>query len=305
MGKGAGFPGRHYPPCSLNVASPSTTTLRRRSCPVKNGPLSPGTRASMTSSRAGHTHIYALQCDTLTIQHIATDKACQRILASRDPVIFGEAPGPESTHAHGRRGFVNGQIDWKGLPRLHPSPEPSPVASPLLPPVSCAPSCPCIRKRQVLSPKPSTSRHLCLVVFATSKCLLRFHLHLPPGGCMPHRGIHYPLMLQTSLLLVDQIPVNSSHRPPVSPRTHKPQISWPMVAPLMKTDLICWLVLKEARSHQLLCSKESLFSVPFCILAHWIPGKCNHTSTCVAKEVFFVCRFVFYSCNEGALYITV
>ncbi|KAG0695712.1 hypothetical protein DFH29DRAFT_770146, partial [Suillus ampliporus] len=61
--------------------------------------------------------VYALQENLLTIQHVTSDNAHRRILASRDPVIFGEAPIPESHHTHGRRGFVNGRIDWKGLPR--------------------------------------------------------------------------------------------------------------------------------------------------------------------------------------------
>lgn len=90
--------------------------------------------------------VYALQNDTLTIQPIATDKARQRILTSRDPAIFGEAPGPESPHSRGRRGFVNGRIDWKGLPRL-PEPSSSPSPTPV----------PRRHTRRVLSPEPSSS----------------------------------------------------------------------------------------------------------------------------------------------------
>ncbi|KAG1779268.1 hypothetical protein EV702DRAFT_936228, partial [Suillus placidus] len=87
--------------------------------------LMPGERcATATKSKGIHDltlHeqdilVYALQNNLLTIQHVSTNNARRRILASRDPIIFGEAPAPDSRHTHGRRKFVNGRIDWKGLP---------------------------------------------------------------------------------------------------------------------------------------------------------------------------------------------
>ncbi|KAG1719292.1 hypothetical protein EDD22DRAFT_755252, partial [Suillus occidentalis] len=103
--------------------------LAQRGYTLHNYPedtLMPGeNRRSLTKSKGIHDLTlreraileYALQNDTLTIQPITTEKARHRIITSRDPVIFGEAPGPESRHSHGRRGFVDGRINWKGLPR--------------------------------------------------------------------------------------------------------------------------------------------------------------------------------------------
>ncbi|KAG1769329.1 hypothetical protein EDD22DRAFT_744983, partial [Suillus occidentalis] len=59
----------------------------------------------------------ALRHGLLTIQHTTASNTCRRLRASREPVILGEAPPPESTHTHGRRAFADGRIDRKGLPR--------------------------------------------------------------------------------------------------------------------------------------------------------------------------------------------
>ncbi|KAG2340891.1 hypothetical protein BDR05DRAFT_888964, partial [Suillus weaverae] len=56
----------------------------------------------------------ALKDGSLTLKRFhAKDYPC-RLLASRDPVIYGEAPGPHSLHTFGHRLFVNGHIDRKG-----------------------------------------------------------------------------------------------------------------------------------------------------------------------------------------------
>ncbi|KAG1867142.1 hypothetical protein C8R48DRAFT_540976, partial [Suillus tomentosus] len=56
----------------------------------------------------------ALKDDVLTLQRLTTDDACRRLLASRDPVIYGEAPGPDSRCTHGRRQFADSHIDRNG-----------------------------------------------------------------------------------------------------------------------------------------------------------------------------------------------
>ncbi|KAG1794593.1 uncharacterized protein HD556DRAFT_1442777 [Suillus plorans] len=102
----------------------------------------------------------ALKTNTIIIQHVTTDKARRKIMTSREPIIFGEAPQNDSRNPRGRRTFLNGRIDRRGLPRLSmakTSPEP------LSPP---APSHRLHRRKpQVLSPEdspvvsPVPSRH--------------------------------------------------------------------------------------------------------------------------------------------------
>ncbi|KAG1897284.1 uncharacterized protein F5891DRAFT_921674, partial [Suillus fuscotomentosus] len=60
----------------------------------------------------------ALKDDVLTIKSVAVD-AHKTLMASRDPVIVGEAPLADSPHTRGRRGFANGKIDRRGSTRLH------------------------------------------------------------------------------------------------------------------------------------------------------------------------------------------
>jgi len=75
----------------------------------------------------------ALKDGSLTLKRFhAKDYPC-RLLASCDPVIYGEAPGPHSPHTFRRCLFVNGCIDRKGPSRLSldkSSPAPSPTPSP-------------------------------------------------------------------------------------------------------------------------------------------------------------------------------
>ncbi|KAG1758872.1 hypothetical protein EDD22DRAFT_750862, partial [Suillus occidentalis] len=60
----------------------------------------------------------ALKDGSLTLKRLNTKDSPRRLLASREPVIYGEAPGPDSPHAYGRRMFVNCRIDRKGPSRL-------------------------------------------------------------------------------------------------------------------------------------------------------------------------------------------
>ncbi|KAG0694538.1 hypothetical protein DFH29DRAFT_767301, partial [Suillus ampliporus] len=103
--------------------------LAQRGCIIHNYPenvLMPGERrVTLAKSKGIHDLTLssravltdALKNNSLTVQHTTTESTCQRLLASREPIILGEAPAPESPHTHGRRVFVDGRIDRKGLPR--------------------------------------------------------------------------------------------------------------------------------------------------------------------------------------------
>lgn len=129
-GRGGTFPWKTLP-----------TLLAHRGCVIHNYPenvLVPGERrTTLLRSKGIHDLTLpsrailadALKNNSLTVQHITAGNTCRRLLASREPIILGEAPAPESPHTHGRRVFVDGRIDRKGLPRQLPSPEPSPAPS--------------------------------------------------------------------------------------------------------------------------------------------------------------------------------
>ncbi|KAG2156681.1 uncharacterized protein EDB93DRAFT_1062082, partial [Suillus bovinus] len=103
--------------------------LARHGCVIHNYPenvLAPGERRStLLRSKGIHDLTLpsrailadALKNNLLTVQHITTEKTCRRLLASHEPIILGEAPAPESPHTRGRRVFVDGRIDRKGLRR--------------------------------------------------------------------------------------------------------------------------------------------------------------------------------------------
>ncbi|KAG1721681.1 hypothetical protein EDD22DRAFT_752038, partial [Suillus occidentalis] len=59
----------------------------------------------------------ALKSNLLTVKSITGKDARAKLMSSRSPVIIGEAPAPDSKHIRGRRGYVNGRQDRKGLPR--------------------------------------------------------------------------------------------------------------------------------------------------------------------------------------------
>lgn len=125
----------------------------------------------------------ALKDDMMTLQHLTTDDACQRLLASCDPVIYSKAPGPDSHCTHGRRQFVDSHIDQNGhrCLRLHnTSPAPS---RPWPHPCPCpGPSCHHITLHET-SPVPYYP--------VPSRCR-KIHMFLslhPPGGCLPQQTI--------------------------------------------------------------------------------------------------------------------
>ncbi|KAG1845652.1 hypothetical protein F4604DRAFT_1549131, partial [Suillus subluteus] len=60
----------------------------------------------------------ALKDGSLTLKRFRAKDFPRSLLASCKPVIYGEAPGPESPHAFRCRMFVNGRIDQKGPSRL-------------------------------------------------------------------------------------------------------------------------------------------------------------------------------------------
>ncbi|KAG1805287.1 hypothetical protein EV424DRAFT_1305442, partial [Suillus variegatus] len=104
--------------------------LGNRGCILRNYPdntLMPGERrTTLTTSKGIHdltlrersVLVDALKNDLLTLQHVTDHDAHRRLLFSRDPVIYGEAPSAESPHSHGRRQFLDCRIDRRGLPRL-------------------------------------------------------------------------------------------------------------------------------------------------------------------------------------------
>ncbi|KAG1885193.1 hypothetical protein F4604DRAFT_1676583 [Suillus subluteus] len=59
----------------------------------------------------------ALKNNSLTVKTVTTD-ALENLMASRVPVIVGEAPSADSRHTRGRQGFADGQIDRLGLSHL-------------------------------------------------------------------------------------------------------------------------------------------------------------------------------------------
>ncbi|KAG1817617.1 uncharacterized protein BJ212DRAFT_1218736, partial [Suillus subaureus] len=103
--------------------------LARCGCVIHNYPenvLMPGERCTMLLKSKGIHDLTlsswailmdALKNNSLTMQHITTGNACQRLLASCEPIILGEAPAPESPHTRGWCMFIDGRIDRKGLPR--------------------------------------------------------------------------------------------------------------------------------------------------------------------------------------------
>ncbi|KAG1888273.1 hypothetical protein F4604DRAFT_1548234, partial [Suillus subluteus] len=100
--------------------------LGNRGCILSNYPdniLMPGEkRDTLTRSKGIHDLTLrergvlanALKDNSLTLHHVADNDARQRLLSSRDPVIYREAPSAESPHSCGRRQFFNCQIDRKG-----------------------------------------------------------------------------------------------------------------------------------------------------------------------------------------------
>lgn len=77
----------------------------------------------------------ALKMNSITVQQVSSDKAHHKIMTSHAPIIFREAPQWDSQNLHGRRAFLNGQIDRKGLSHVkmaEASPEPSSEASVVL-----------------------------------------------------------------------------------------------------------------------------------------------------------------------------
>jgi hypothetical protein len=79
----------------------------------------------------------ALKNNLLTVKTITGKDARAKLVASRRPVIVGEAPTPDSNNRRGRRWFANGRLDRRGLHRLKftdtssdtsPKPSPAPVS---------------------------------------------------------------------------------------------------------------------------------------------------------------------------------
>ncbi|KAG2130322.1 uncharacterized protein EDB93DRAFT_1048557, partial [Suillus bovinus] len=103
--------------------------LARRGYILENYPeniLMPGERRSTLAKSKGihdlsihewHILADALKNNALTVKTVATD-ALENLMASRVPVIIGEAPSTDSRHTRGRQGFADGQIDRLGLSHL-------------------------------------------------------------------------------------------------------------------------------------------------------------------------------------------
>ncbi|KAG1860859.1 hypothetical protein F4604DRAFT_1684336 [Suillus subluteus] len=128
-GRGGNFPWKMLP-----------TVLAHRGCILKNyleKILMPGERrATLAKSKGIHDLSLherciladALKNDVLTVKSVATD-AYKSLMASRVPIIVGEAPPADSPYTRRRQGFANGRIDRLGLAHLG---DPSPLKSPAM-----------------------------------------------------------------------------------------------------------------------------------------------------------------------------
>lgn len=61
----------------------------------------------------GRWYIVSIRFTSYLINYCSID-----LLKSKEPIFFSVAPPADSSHQLGRRGFVNGKVDWNGIPQL-------------------------------------------------------------------------------------------------------------------------------------------------------------------------------------------